>query len=441
MAKFLPLVGELVTAFESGAKLVAAGATAPFNPEAAKQLLKSSGDAWVNYSQESVLACAVRHDGGGIVKGLDGFSKGCPLVAHVRGVYHLAKGEKEEGKDCLANGTKAIGVIGATVAVTVATAGLGTAAACAAVGTAAAASQVGLDAVESGVRRKAVGTVAGAKLAYETGDAVHIADAIIAPVQTAAMAAGGAAIGRGLAARAAAAEQNLSGTGHNLTPPKAQPNSQLTPAALDRLPPRPAGHPSALPSRPAGPPAATPAQATPGPSAASATSATTVSEAVGSGSGASLPAKSEYSVRDSCLSDVHDSPAVPPGSRVPMGKSLKAGKYKYVVQKDGSGGTVVRLQRFDISERCHADCAGGVNSKVIHAGEVELVNPVNPGAQGARLVVKRFNSCSGHFKPKPFDPQVSLFQGDAFPKVVEPFMQHFDVPRNVAYLGKCELMG
>jgi len=85
--------------------------------------------------------------------------------------------------------------------------------------------QVALDAVDSGIRREAVGTVAGAKLAYETGDAVHIADAIIAPARTAVMGAGGVpgqTAWSPFPARAAAAEQNLTGTGQSLAAPKGQ---------------------------------------------------------------------------------------------------------------------------------------------------------------------------------------------------------------------------
>jgi hypothetical protein len=426
MAKFLPVIGEITTLFESGAKLVAAGATAPFNPEAGKKLLASSGDAWKSYSQENLVACAVRGDGAGIKRSADGFSKSCPVVAHARSGYHLVKGETKEAYECAANGTKALGVIGVTAGVTVATGGLGVVGACTLVGASAATSQVAFDAVDSGIRREAVGTVAGVKLACETGDAVHIADAIIAPAQTGVMAAGGAAIGRGLAARAAAAEQNLAGTGQNMAAPQARPNPTINAANLEALPPRPGSIPSSGPANP------TPS----GPSVAPSSISTSAASS-GTGSGASMAMRSEYSVRDSCLSDVHDAPAVPAGSRVPIDAKLAPGKYKYVVQKDGSGGNIVRLQRFDISDRCHADCAGGVNAKVIHAGEVELVR------QGGGLAVKRFNSCSGHFKPQPFDPATSIFQGtsEAFQRVVQPFRQHFDVPRSAEYWGMRELTG
>lgn len=433
MAKFLPVVGEAATIFESGVKLVAAGAVAPFNPEAGQQLLDSAGEAWVNYSQESVVMCTIRGDGAGMVRGADAFSKGFPVIAHIRGAVHLARGEPTEACDCIVNGTKAIGIIGAAAAVTLATGGLGTVAACATVGVSAAGSQVALDAVDSVSRGSTVGTIAGAKLAYDTGNAVHIADAIIAPAQTATMAAYGAAIGRGYAAKALAAElaaeQNLVGSGQRLVAPQGRPNPALTPAALEQLPPLPANHPVRLPrSAPANPPPSAPAA----PKTSSATTTGTSASAVASAAATSstTPA-SEYSVRSSCLSDVHDAPPVPLGSRVPIDARLNPGKYKYVIQKDGAGGKIVRLQRFTVSDRCHADCAGGVNAKVIHAGEVELV------AQGTGLAVQRFNSCSGHFKPTPFDLATPLFQGgsEAYTRVVQPFMEHFFVNRNVQYLG------
>ena len=74
MAKFLPVIGEVVTCLESTTKLVAAGITAPFSPETGKKLLDSAGDAWVKYKDENAIACAVRGDGQGFVRGLDGFS-------------------------------------------------------------------------------------------------------------------------------------------------------------------------------------------------------------------------------------------------------------------------------------------------------------------------------------------------------------------------------
>ena len=39
-----------------------------------KKLLDSAGDAWVKYKDENAIACAVRGDGPGFVRGLDGFS-------------------------------------------------------------------------------------------------------------------------------------------------------------------------------------------------------------------------------------------------------------------------------------------------------------------------------------------------------------------------------
>ena len=53
--------------------------------------------------------------------GVDAFSQSCPGVAHVRGVVHLARGENQQAYDCIANGTKAIGVCAATVVATTAT--------------------------------------------------------------------------------------------------------------------------------------------------------------------------------------------------------------------------------------------------------------------------------------------------------------------------------
>ncbi|CAE7824406.1 unnamed protein product [Symbiodinium sp. CCMP2592] len=248
MAKFLPVVGEVITAVESAGKLVAAGVTAPFDPKAGKKLVDSAGQAWVDYKDQNLLACTCRGDGKGIVQGVDAFSQSCPGVAHVRGVVHLARGENQEAYDCIANGTKAIGVCAAAVVATTATGGMGTAAALACVGGSAAATQVALDGVDTGIRSgyngefRAAGTIQGVQRAVKTGDAVHIAEAVIAPAQTAAVAAGGAAVARAVASANMASEQNLSGTGQSLTKPPAQANPALTPenlAAVSQQAPRP----------------------------------------------------------------------------------------------------------------------------------------------------------------------------------------------------------
>lgn len=159
------------------------------------------------------------------------------------------RGEGQQAYDCMANGTKAVGVIGVTTAVTLATGGLGTGAALAVVGGAAASTQVGLDGVDTAIRSAAagelvaVGTIQSTKKAIETGDAVHIAEAIIAPCQTAALAAGSAAIARSAAAgRAAAAQnENIAGTGQSMEAPAPGANTQLNADSLARLPdgPRP----------------------------------------------------------------------------------------------------------------------------------------------------------------------------------------------------------
>ncbi|CAD7957258.1 unnamed protein product [Amoebophrya sp. A120] len=59
MAKFLPVIGEAVTAIESAAKLVASGVVLPFDEEAAEKLLEGSGQAWVEYSEQNVIACGL----------------------------------------------------------------------------------------------------------------------------------------------------------------------------------------------------------------------------------------------------------------------------------------------------------------------------------------------------------------------------------------------
>jgi hypothetical protein len=56
MAKFLPVIGELFTAVESGAKLVGAAAVLRFSTEKASELLEGAGRAWVDYSEQNLIA-------------------------------------------------------------------------------------------------------------------------------------------------------------------------------------------------------------------------------------------------------------------------------------------------------------------------------------------------------------------------------------------------
>mmetsp|Transcript_13992 Transcript_13992/g.34594 ORF Transcript_13992/g.34594 Transcript_13992/m.34594 type:complete len:564 (+) Transcript_13992:225-1916(+) len=59
MAKLLPVVGEVITAVESAAKLISAGVVLPFDEEASEKLLEGAGQAWVEYSEQNAIACGV----------------------------------------------------------------------------------------------------------------------------------------------------------------------------------------------------------------------------------------------------------------------------------------------------------------------------------------------------------------------------------------------
>jgi hypothetical protein len=59
MAKFLPVIGELFTAVESGVKLVGAAAVLRFSTEKASELLEGAGRAWVDYSEQNLIAAPI----------------------------------------------------------------------------------------------------------------------------------------------------------------------------------------------------------------------------------------------------------------------------------------------------------------------------------------------------------------------------------------------
>ena len=133
--KSLPVVGEVVTVAESGVKIVAAGALAPFDQKEAAKLAKGAGEAWVEYSEKNIIAgpinSGIRYVSGdeegakrvikSTGKAFESVVDSTPVVGHVKGVVHLIDGDIDHAEQCLIGSTRATVVLGAGLA----TGGLG----------------------------------------------------------------------------------------------------------------------------------------------------------------------------------------------------------------------------------------------------------------------------------------------------------------------------
>ena len=209
MAKFLPVIGELFTAVESGAKLVGAAAVLPFSTEKASELLEGAGRAWVDYSEQNVIAAPINmgvrtavgdEEGTDKVKkklgqSFESFVDGTPVVGHVKGAVHYTLGDREHGDKCMKQASRAAATIVVAVGTGILTGGAGTVATVVATTTASTAAGVGMDLVTTGVDSavhmerdadgklhipfRPAGVVEGVATAYETGDINDIFDSAI----------------------------------------------------------------------------------------------------------------------------------------------------------------------------------------------------------------------------------------------------------------------
>eukprot|EP00118_Oscarella_pearsei_P014350 m.122473 g.122473 ORF g.122473 m.122473 type:complete len:463 (+) comp37785_c0_seq1:239-1627(+) len=132
-----------------------------------------------------------------------------PVVGHVKGAIHYATGDREHGDKCMKDASKSTVSIGAMVAV----AGTGGAAAPLVAGAVAVTSSTVMDGVITGIdsavhdEYRPYGEIAAIGLAVKTKDAVHIANAILAPIGEFGMAAAFEIVGR--KAKAARDRKNL----------------------------------------------------------------------------------------------------------------------------------------------------------------------------------------------------------------------------------------
>ena len=190
MAKFLPVIGEIFTTVESGAKLVGAAAVLPFSTEKASELLEGAGRAWVDYSEQNVIAAPINmgvrtavgdEEGTEKVKkeleqSFHGFVDGAPVVGHVKGAVHYATGDWEHGDKCMKQASRTAATIAVAVGTGILTGGAGTVAHLAVTTAASTAAGVGMDIITTGVDSvvhdefRPTGVVEGVATAYEKGE-------------------------------------------------------------------------------------------------------------------------------------------------------------------------------------------------------------------------------------------------------------------------------
>ena len=131
----IPVVGEAVTAIDSGVKLIAAGSCKVVGEvldkdnvkKAAKSFVNDAGKTWVEYSERSVLAAPIRatvHDIAGkkdeakrvikkMVKSVEEVADSTPVVGHVKSTIHYIAGDTEHGHHCMKGATRSVAVLGA----------------------------------------------------------------------------------------------------------------------------------------------------------------------------------------------------------------------------------------------------------------------------------------------------------------------------------------
>ncbi|KAL2087839.1 hypothetical protein ACEWY4_016667 [Coilia grayii] len=134
-AQSIPVVGEVVTAIDSGVKITAAGVCGVIGgllddedaKDTAMKLVKDAGKSWVEYSERNIIIAptrAVIHDIAGntkeakrvlckMGKSVEELADSTPVVGHVKGVYHYLDGDKEHGDACMKGASRTLVVVGA----------------------------------------------------------------------------------------------------------------------------------------------------------------------------------------------------------------------------------------------------------------------------------------------------------------------------------------
>jgi len=132
----VPVLGETVTAIDSGVKLVAAGSCKVVGEilndkdakDAAKQFVKDAGNSWVEYSERNLIAAPVRALVHSVVddddeeakrvlkkmgKSVEQVVDSTPVVGHAKGIGHYIAGDTEHGHDCMKGASRTLAVVGA----------------------------------------------------------------------------------------------------------------------------------------------------------------------------------------------------------------------------------------------------------------------------------------------------------------------------------------
>lgn len=120
-AQSIPIIGEIVTAAEVVGKTIAAGGCALVgNHKAADSLMQGAKNSLVHYSEVNlivsnvrVIAAKINHDDkeanrllAAQGKAWKSVAEGTPVVGHVIGLYHYARGETKQGDDCMISATR-----------------------------------------------------------------------------------------------------------------------------------------------------------------------------------------------------------------------------------------------------------------------------------------------------------------------------------------------
>lgn len=127
MAKFLPVIGELYTAVESGILITTAGvAKVCGDDKAASELANSAGKAWEEYSETNALAAPINvmvHESkgdrrkakkiaGSYLNAASSCADGIPVVGHAKGIVHYAMGDVDKGNKSMEASTRTTAVLG-----------------------------------------------------------------------------------------------------------------------------------------------------------------------------------------------------------------------------------------------------------------------------------------------------------------------------------------
>lgn len=130
----IPVIGETVTAIDSGVKLVAAGTCAVLGEmldeedakDVAKQFVKDAGNSWVEYSERNVIVAPVRalvtvvddkEEAKRVLKkmgkSIEQVVDSTPVLGHAKGIGHYIAGDTEHGNNCMKGASRTIAVVGA----------------------------------------------------------------------------------------------------------------------------------------------------------------------------------------------------------------------------------------------------------------------------------------------------------------------------------------